>query len=141
MGRARRARNPWVTTRRAARRRKGTITPLGTSARKQAYLDYIKSTAWRSFRVAWWAEYDREHPERVCYCCGKPQSALKRSLELHHRTYERLGRERWDDIVAVCRSCHSAITKMHRTRYQTKNMMTIWEMTDYIRQVRHPDQR
>lgn len=124
-------RTPFVTTMgRRRRRRKGYVRPVGMSERKKAYLAYIRSPAWRAFRVAWWEQYDRQFPVRTCYCCGKPQGSLKRSLELHHRTYERLGAERWDDLVAVCRSCHSAITKMHRTRNQTKNMMTIWEMTE-----------
>jgi hypothetical protein len=135
------ARSPFViTVGKRRRRRKGAATRTGTSARKQAYLEYMASPAWRAYRTAWWQSYDRQFPVRKCYCCGIPQSALKRSLELHHRTYERLGAERWEDLVPVCgprsvggNGCHQAITRMWRNRGRTGMTMTLWELTDWRR--------
>ena len=121
-------RNPFIVTFRKPRRRRGSVQRAGgMSERKKAYLAFINSSAWRTYRAAWWQEYDRRHPVRVCWCCGKPRSELKRSLELHHRTYERLGREEWDDLVAVCSTCHRWITERQRSRKVT---MTIWQITD-----------
>lgn len=113
------------------RGRRGWVRPTGVSERKKAYLAYIRSPAWRAVRAAWWQEYDRRHPVRMCYCCGRPQSELKRSLELHHRTYERIGAEAYDDLVAVCGDrCHPWITKQWRSRGRTGLSMTLWELTD-----------
>ena len=131
-------RTPWnpfvVTVRKPRRRRRGSVQRTGgMSERKKAYLAFIKSPAWRAYRAAWWAEYDRRNPVRVCYCCGVAQTELKRSLELHHRTYERLGREEWDDLCPVCQKCHQVITRMWRNRSRTGMTMTLWELTDWHR--------
>jgi hypothetical protein len=39
-----------------------------------------------------------------CERCGSPGDA--RSLEVHHLTYERLGRELPEDLMVVCWPCH-----------------------------------
>lgn len=36
-------------------------------------------------------------------------------LDVHHRTYERLGKERLSDVAAVCRFCHDLIHAAERT--------------------------
>lgn len=36
-----------------------------------------------------------------CEDCG-----ARRPLDVHHRTYKRIGNERPEDLVAVCRRCH-----------------------------------
>lgn len=123
----RQPRTPFIATFRKPRRRRGYTTKTGTSERKKAYLAYIRSPAWKAFRVAWWAEYDRRNTTRTCYCCAKPQTVLPSPLELHHRTYEHMGAEHYDDLVAVCRTCHTWITRRQRSRTTT---MTIWEITE-----------
>lgn len=139
---ARAPRNPYIITiRTTRRRRKGSVQRTGgISERKKAYLAFINSPQWRTYRAAWWAEYDRRHPIRTCYCCGRPQSQLKRSLELHHRTYERLGHEEYDDLVPVCgpksvggNGCHNWITRQWRQRGRTGMTLTLWELTDLRR--------
>lgn len=127
----RRPRSPFVLTfSRRRRRRRGYTRTNNTSERKEAYLAYMSSPAWRAFRAAWWTEYDRRNATRTCYCCTKPQTVLPRSLELHHRTYERLGAEHYDDLVAVCSTCHSWITRTWRARGKTGLTMNLWELTD-----------
>jgi hypothetical protein len=37
----------------------------------------------------------------TCQRCGQ-----RRATEAHHLTYDRLGRERDQDLLALCRSCH-----------------------------------
>jgi hypothetical protein len=125
---------PYARTRR--RRRRPVIFRTGLSPRKAAYLAYMKSPAWRAFRVAWWARYDTLNPVRRCYCCGITWQDA-RGLELHHRTYERLGREKWEDIVAVCsrrgNGCHQWITRLQRSRTTT---MSIWQITEARRKIK-----
>lgn len=40
-----------------------------------------------------------------CEQCGKGE--IERDLELHHKTYDRLGHERADDVILLCRRCHA----------------------------------
>ena len=39
-----------------------------------------------------------------CQECGRASSEM--TLDVHHLTYERLGHERADDLIVLCRSCH-----------------------------------
>lgn len=42
--------------------------------------------------------------------CGKCEYCQRRPARaLHHRTYEREGRERLEDVMMVCDSCHDLI--------------------------------
>lgn len=65
--------------------------------------------------------YDRDKSELcsdVCEWCwnyfdcyGFRNETEIEHLEVHHRTYERVGSERDDDLVALCTSCHDEITE------------------------------
>jgi hypothetical protein len=103
-----------------------------TSPRKAAYLAYMRSARWRANRSAWWAEYDRRNRVRRCYCCGISWAEAK-GLDVHHRTYERLGNEFYGDMVAVCRRDHMAITRIWRNRGNTGMSLSLWELTDWYR--------
>src|SRR5690348_10339155 len=51
-----------------------------------------------------WAERARRARERAghrCWLCNTDES-----LEVHHRTYERRGAERENDLIALCATCH-----------------------------------
>ena len=64
-----------------------------------AYLERLNSTEWRVFRLSVIAQ--RGH---ACECCQETRVRL----DLHHRTYARLGVERPEDVVLLCRRCHDA---------------------------------
>ena len=63
------------------------------------YDKYLQSRAWGFRRIIyiWWAR-------NKCGTCG----ATVR-LEVHHDTYDRLGRERGRDCRVVCHCCHKII--------------------------------
>lgn len=66
-------------------------------ARTVLYEEYLKTPAWRT---------KRNHALRLaefrCSVCGS-----RRNLQVHHKSYERLGRE-WDqDLQVVCQTCHA----------------------------------
>ena len=65
----------------------------------RTYEDYLASDRWRTTA--------RLYKKLRCYCCG-----LERSLQVHHRSYQNLGREKADDLVTVCRSCHQRIHRL-----------------------------
>ncbi len=67
------------------------------SERSWAYEAYMASNAWRwRRREALWRARHR------CERCG----AWRARLEVHHRTYRRLGAERNEDLEVLCPDCH-----------------------------------
>lgn len=76
-----------------------------TLSRSVAYKRYIASKAWNRRRKAWYRKHGRH-----CRACSSTKN-----LHLHHRTYERLGTELDEDLVALCESCHDHVHQFHRT--------------------------
>lgn len=66
------------------------------------YKEYLASDHWSEFSKSY-----RQSPDtpKVCRCCGF------NSFQLHHKTYERLGNESFDDIAPMCRYCHKELHK------------------------------
>ena len=70
----------------------------------ERYSQVIASPRWKRLRDKFIAKADN-----TCPRCGwkKERWDKSRTLELHHKTYERLGNE-WDsDLELVCSRCHS----------------------------------
>lgn len=67
------------------------------SGKRPKYHDYIKSKAWRRRRV----KYFKENGNKCVIC----KSA--KEVGLHHLSYARLGKEKDEDLVALCWGCHS----------------------------------
>lgn len=65
------------------------------------YQDYLEGGHWRQFR----REFYREKNRVLCEACGGNDSRIS----LHHKTYERLGRERFEDVVMLCEDCHDRV--------------------------------
>lgn len=63
------------------------------------YASYLRSEHWRETRADALKRADHE-----CESCG----AFGSPLQVHHLTYERVGKERPDDLQVLCRSCHAA---------------------------------
>lgn len=61
-----------------------------------------------------------------CQVCGKMETK-KNSLVIHHLTYERLGHEDIDDLITVCKQCHTAIHKEHQKEKKKKNLENVLE--------------
>lgn len=64
---------------------------------KDEYAKYLKTPHWATVR-------DRAlaYAERRCQLCYSPKD-----VEVHHRTYERIGCERPADLTVLCRECHA----------------------------------
>src|SRR5690606_32421242 len=79
-----------------------------------SYNAYISSTAWQ------------HSPARLqelaasgyrCRLCNASRAEAR--LEVHHRTYARLGRERPGDLTTLCEDCHLVVTDhLRRRRYR-----------------------
>lgn len=61
------------------------------------YSEYIKSDGWKIRRQRALAL-----AENRCQVCNSPAR-----LQVHHRTYERLGHERDADLIVLCHDCHT----------------------------------
>lgn len=55
------------------------------------------------YRTAHWRATARRWRKKTCGRCGKGPRA---GLQLHHKTYERLGRELQSDLETLCDGCH-----------------------------------
>jgi hypothetical protein len=73
------------------------ILGLIAGNRKVNYYEYIASPAWKRK-----ANAAKKRAGYRCQVCNEGGV----TLDAHHRTYERLGHERPEDITVLCRSCH-----------------------------------
>lgn len=63
---------------------------------KEEYHKYLQSDQWHATRRLAFAKHGT-----VCFC-GKI------AIDMHHLTYERVGNERLDDLLPLCRTCHDS---------------------------------
>lgn len=61
------------------------------------YVEHINSRKWQRLRRNKFIESGHK-----CEECGREWE-----LDVHHRTYERLGSEEMEDLVVLCKRCHS----------------------------------
>jgi hypothetical protein len=73
---------------------------IGNKERPE-YYEYIQSPAWKAK-----AEAAKKRAGYKCQVCNGTHR-----LEAHHRTYDRLGNERPEDITVLCHSCHELYSK------------------------------
>jgi hypothetical protein len=67
---------------------------------------------WRHPDPQHWHDVRREALVRDCWrcvACNAPEP-----LEVHHRTYQRWGREEVEDVYTLCRDCHAAFHEGRR---------------------------
>lgn len=74
----------------------GDTDPVKVDETGGSYDAYLKSDHWQHMRAL-----AREFYGDRCVLCG-----ATRRLDVHHRTYERKGRERLSDLILLCRKCH-----------------------------------
>lgn len=74
--------------------------------RRAEYERYLQSDGWKEKR-----ERALGRAERRCQLCYSPDD-----LEVHHRTYERLGHERDMDLTVLCGACHGVFHELLRMR-------------------------
>lgn len=76
---------------------KGLLPFRYSMTNRASYTEYLKSPYWRAIRRR--ALIRAGH---LCQWCGSAQL-----LQVHHRTYDRLGHEQPDDLTVLCDPCHS----------------------------------
>jgi hypothetical protein len=86
---------------------------------KESYAEYLLSGHWQTKREAalWRAQNRCQSPLcRYDYVRAWTDEEISEKLargeyrlDVHHLTYERLGRESPDDLLVLCRDCHELI--------------------------------
>jgi hypothetical protein len=80
------------------------------------YDKYLESSHWKNFRKKYYEAFGKK-----CESCGGTDL-----IHLHHKTYERLGRERFTDMVALCSTHHADVHEYSRSNKH----LTLREATD-----------
>ena len=72
-------------------------------------IDRLRALPYTEYlRTDWWLHKRSRAIKRAggeCELCGDD-----RRLQVHHTTYDNLGQERDDDLVALCHGCHEHVT-------------------------------
>lgn len=72
------------------------------------YAAYLRTPHWQAMRAA--ALKYAEHRCQLCYSTE--------AVEVHHRTYDRVGHERLADLTVLCARCH----ERHHGRHDKRRM-------------------
>src|SRR3990167_3094341 len=93
------------------------------------YADYIASPEWRARKKKLWRGTNL-HRYPFCRCCLRST----KKLELHHKTYVRLGREKMSDLIPVCRDCHGRIHEIAGSCEPTRLSLAFEELRAHYRE-------
>lgn len=99
---------PGRARRRSRNKRKKIITERWVGD----YRAYLRTPHWQDVRRRYWAS---KMPKR-CAVCGRTDTPL----DLHHRTYKRIGNERLSDLILLCRQCHEETHAVAAVRKRRK---------------------
>ena len=90
------------------------------------YENYLLSDHWQDVRRRFYlSKLWKGH----CYCCKQSS----RQIHIHHRTYNRLGKERLLDLVAICANCHKVVHEILKRRGGSST--NLWNVTQKLRKV------
>jgi hypothetical protein len=80
-------------------------------SQRPAYESYLRTRRWREFRAL-----ALERALGTCERCGiSEQTHRLLVLDVHHKTYKRLGREAPEDVEVLCRPCHQVADRERRS--------------------------
>lgn len=66
------------------------------------YRRYLRSSDWKEIRGK-----ILQRDKFKCKRCGKKA----KQLEVHHKTYKRIFKERYSDLVTLCSNCHTIVER------------------------------
>ncbi len=81
------------------------------------YHQYIHSEAWRETKKRFYKSKlvkRNELGQPFCFSCKRSDMPL----DVHHKTYKTLGKERLMDLALLCRECHNLVHELHKMRPQ-----------------------
>jgi 5-methylcytosine-specific restriction endonuclease McrA len=69
------------------------------------YYQYINGPEWKARRARHLLTYKKR-----CQACHRTQD-----IQVHHRTYDRMGDELDTDLAVLCQRCHGLVHELHDT--------------------------
>lgn len=84
-----------------------------------SYQQYLASDHWKSQRIAALKRADFR-----CQVCNRGNT----TLDVHHRTYERIGQEIPADLTVLCRRCHEVHHKLDEIIESERN--EVWQLAN-----------
>lgn len=84
---------------------------------KITYWQYLRSDHWNQVKRRFYRRLNHKHQ---CEACKS-----RKRLNLHHKTYERIGREKLSDLCLLCHSCHKRVHQEY-----SLNNLTLGATTD-----------
>ena len=85
----------------------------------KVYERYINSKAWAKKRAQYWRSAGRSCKVKGCDSTS--------DLQVHHHTYERLGKEHLLDLVGVCQAHHREIHTLHDATGRKESLTRVTE--------------
>jgi len=79
------------------------------ASQKITYQEYLSSAHWQDVRKRYYAS---KLNGGGCWACGRKD----KPLNLHHKTYKRIGNERLNDLILLCRDCHKETHAIEKNR-------------------------
>lgn len=70
-----------------------------------SYYAYINGPVWKQRRASFLMRRGKK-----CEACGHTGI-----MEVHHRTYDRMGQERDSDLAVLCDPCHTVVHQLHKS--------------------------
>lgn len=66
------------------------------------YQEYLHTKYWKNFKY----NYKQTHKNECIFCLRKTDK-----LDVHHLSYENLGKEKEEDVCLLCYHCHRVLHK------------------------------
>lgn len=85
-----------------------------------SYREYLSGDHWQDVRRRYWAS--KLAKKACCAGCGATSK-----LNLHHRTYKRIGEEWLTDLILACRDCHGEIHD-----FEAVEQVHVWRATKKV---------
>jgi len=89
------------------------------------YKKYLNTNHWKDVKI----RYRASKSIQVCYICGTDEK-----INLHHKSYKRIGAEKLNDLLPLCSKCHMLVhTKLKLEHNNSK--LNLWTMAHRIKRV------
>lgn len=87
------------------------------------YQEYLKTEHWTNLKIRFKAS--KLYKDGKCHLCKS-----KTMINIHHKSYKRIGNERLNDLIVLCNLCHSKLHKAYNNKVSTHH--TLWSMTRHM---------
>jgi hypothetical protein len=82
-----------------------------------SYRQYLATEHWQTLKRRF---RKSKLVKNRCYCCG----ADDKPLQIHHKTYRQIGKEKVSDLVELCGDCHQEVHVLSKSRQASQFRLT-----------------